>query len=152
MTDDLTALEDWLGPLIRKLEPSERRRLARDLARHLRRGQVENIKAQREPDGSAYTPRKRQRARDRAGAIRRRAMFTKIRLPRYLKAKGNAHEASVAFTHNAARIARIHQYGLRDQVNADGPSVEYPQRRLIGYGRHDIESIRDRVLNHLAGE
>jgi len=150
MSDNLEALEDWLGPLIRKLEPSQRRRLARDVARDLRRERVADIKAQRNPDGSAFAPRKRQRGREAAGSIRRRAMFRKIRLPRYLKAKGTPNEALVSFTGNAARIARVHQYGQRDTVNADGTTVEYPERRLLGFRRTTRESIRDRIINHLA--
>ena len=148
MSDDLAALEDWLGPLIRQLEPAQRRVLTRQVARDLRRRQVANIKAQRNPDGTAFAPRKRLRAR--SGAIRRRAMFQRIRLPKYLKARGDAREARVGFSGLVARIARVHQYGLRDRVERDGPTVDYPERHLLGYSADDIEAIRNSVIDHLA--
>lgn len=147
MSDDLSSLEAWLGPVIRQIEPAQRSKLAREIARDLRRRQVANIKAQRNPDGTAFEPRKRLRARQ--GAIRRRAMFSRIRLPKYLKARGTANESVVGFASRVSRIARVHQYGLRDRVAPNGPIVDYPARRLLGYSRDDIEAIADRALQHI---
>src|SRR5260363_336760 len=49
------AVEAWMGA---RLQPSARRRLARTLAVALRRSQQSRIAAQRNPDGSAFAPRK----------------------------------------------------------------------------------------------
>lgn len=57
MSDELV-LERWTAPLIAKLSPSSRRSLMRKIAVEVRREQSDRIKAQRAPDGTAYTPRK----------------------------------------------------------------------------------------------
>ena len=146
--DDLDALEDWVAPLIAKIGAKQRRALARKVAQDLRRSQRERIKAQQNPDGTAYAPRKPQH-RAQQGAIRRRAMFSKIRTAKYLKAKGTSDVAEVGFVGRVARIARVHQEGLRARVDRDGPRYDYPERRLIGYSRADRELIQDSVLRHL---
>ncbi len=38
----------------------------------------------------------------------------------------------VGFYGRVARIARVHQYGLRDRVVAGGNDVQYEQRRVLG--------------------
>lgn len=148
MADDLDALEDWVAPLIAKLGAKERRALARKVAQDLRRSQRERIKAQQNPDGTQYAPRKPQH-RAQSGGIRRRAMFSKIRTAKYLKAKGSADAAEVGFVGRVAHIARVHQEGLRARVDRDGPRYDYPERRLIGYTGADRELIQDSVLRHL---
>lgn len=62
MSDELEVLEEWAGALLAKLEPGERRKLLGQVARDLRRNQQSRIEAQKAPDGTAYAPRKRQRA------------------------------------------------------------------------------------------
>src|SRR5260363_398366 len=52
------AREAWMGARLARLQPSARRRLARTLAVALRRSQQSRIAAQRNPDGSAFAPRK----------------------------------------------------------------------------------------------
>ncbi|MGM0535552.1 MAG: phage virion morphogenesis protein [Pseudomonadota bacterium] len=148
MTDDLDALEDWAAPLLERLQPAERRKLARDIARELRKRQAARIKRQENPDGSPFAPRKPQ-AREQAGAIRRGAMFTKIRQAKYLKGRGLSDVATIGFTGRVARIARVHQYGLRDHVDRDGPWHDYPERELIGYSDADRAVIRDMILDRL---
>ncbi|SHF00431.1 phage virion morphogenesis (putative tail completion) protein [Modicisalibacter ilicicola DSM 19980] len=146
--DDLDALADWVAPLLAKVEPKQRRALARKVARDLRRSQRERIKAQQNPDGTAYAPRKPQH-RAKQGAIRRKAMFSKIRTAKYLKAKGSLESAEVGFVGRVAHIARIHQEGLRAKVDKDGPHYDYPERRLIGFSASDRELIQDALLKHL---
>ncbi|MFM9269975.1 phage virion morphogenesis protein [Halomonas elongata] len=148
MADDLQALEDWVQPLIAQLDRKARRQLARKVALELRRSQRERIKAQRNPDGTPYEPRKPQH-RAQQGAIRRRTMFSKIRTAKYLKAKGSAEAAEVGFTGHVARIAAIHQQGRRAMVDRDGPRIRYPKRRLIGYTAEDRERVMESVLQHL---
>lgn len=150
MTNDLQALEDWVTPLLDNLSSKERRALARRVAQALRRSQRERIKAQQNPDGSPYAPRKPQR-RAQKGAIRRRTMFAKIRTAKYLKARAQGDTAEVGFVGRVVRIARVHQDGLRANVDRDGPRVTYTQRRLIGFSDADRELIQDTVLRHLTG-
>ncbi|RYD88940.1 MAG: phage virion morphogenesis protein, partial [Sphingobacteriales bacterium] len=55
------------------------------------------------------------------------------------------------FLGRAARIAQVHQEGLVDQVDKDGPSYRYPVRRLLGFTQAECEQIQQVVLDHLAG-
>lgn len=144
---DLQALESWVEPLIAKLGPAERRRLARHVARELRISQRERIKAQQNPDGSAYAPRAA--LRGQAGGIRRRAMFTRLRTARFLTMKAGPNAAAVGFLGRVARIAKVHQQGLRDRVEPGGPMHQYPRRELLGFTRADRERIRDSLIDHL---
>lgn len=146
---DLQRLETWLAPLLAKLSPAEQRVLSRQLAQRLRRGNQANMAAQQGPGGQAWEPRKH-RSRDRAGKLRQGPMFRKLRTVRHLKAIGQGNEAVVAFVGRTAAIARVHHYGLRDQVAADGASYQYPARPLLGVSDAQINELLDAVLDHLS--
>lgn len=148
--DNLPALEAFAADLIAQMEPAARQELARRIARDLRPRQQKRIAAQQNPDGSSYTPRK-PKLRHQKGKIRGQ-MFAKLRTARYLKAKGTAAEAVVTFTAEISRIARVHQFGLRDQVNRKtGLEADYPERQLLGISAEDEALIRDLATEHLAG-
>lgn len=149
MDADLNQLEQWAGALLDKLEPSARRALTRSIAIDLRRSQRQRIAAQRNPDGSAYAPRKQRNLRGKDGRIRRQAMFRKLRTFQHLKPRTDADSLAVGFFGRAARIARVHQHGQRDRVAPGGPEVQYPARGLLGFTLHDRELIRQRLLDHL---
>jgi phage virion morphogenesis protein len=149
VSEGLRALDDWLAPLLANIGPSARRRLARDLARDLRRQQQQRITAQLNPDGSRFEARKAT-LRDRKGKIRRGAMFAKIRTTAHLRIDATPDQASVGFAGRVARIASVHQLGLRDRVRPGGPEVQYAQRRLLGLTETQRESVRDRILQFLA--
>ncbi len=153
MAASIEALEDWVAPLLERLQPRQRRQLAVAIARELRRDQVRNITAQRGPDGAKFAPRKRQpdaRGRIRAEAKRKSAMFTKLRTARHLKAEGTSEAAIVGFMGRTARIARIHHDGLADEVTAGGPVYRYPTRELLGISDNNVERVRDLLLAHLS--
>lgn len=147
MADDLTALANWAEPLLAKLDAGARRQLARHIAQDLRRSQAGRIADQKNPDGSPYAPRK---LRHKQGRIKRQKMFIKLRQRRHLKARVSSAEISVGFFGRVARIARVHQYGLRDRVAPDGPQADYEQRELIGFTREDRAMIEARLLEYLA--
>lgn len=158
---DLSELEDVVGGLLAKSTPAERRKLARAIGLDLRRANVQRIAAQREPDGAPFAPRKPRpkpggRLRDRRGGLksktRSRAMFAKLRRAAYLGLEANAEGAAVGFANAVvARIARVHQEGLRDRVERKpgAPEVQYARRRLLGVSPADREHILDQVLAHL---
>ncbi|MBU9391822.1 phage virion morphogenesis protein, partial [Burkholderia multivorans] len=54
------------------------------------------------------------------------------------------------FTRDVERIALVHQKGLRDRVQRDGPIVQYPARELLGLADADVKRIADIVLDFLA--
>ncbi|WP_438767894.1 phage virion morphogenesis protein [Kushneria sp. TE3] len=146
MADNIERLEDWAAPLLAKLNAKERRRLARVVATDLRRSQRERIKTQRNTDGTRYAPRKSQ---DQQGAIRRKAMFGKLRTAKYLRVRTSASGAEVGFFGQVASIAKTHQFGLRDRVAINGPRVQYEQRELLGFTDQDRTLLRDSLMHHL---
>ncbi|ARU88290.1 phage virion morphogenesis protein [Pseudomonas sp. M30-35] len=151
MADDLSALEDWAGALLSRLQPKGRRQLNTRIARELRRSQQLRIAAQRNPDGTAYAPRKaRAQLRQKQGRIKRK-MFTKLRQARYLKVQSTANTIGIGFLGRTARIARIHQYGLRDRPGKESPDTRYDRRELLGLSTDDLDMIRTSLLNHLVG-
>ena len=152
MADNMEALEEWVGPLLVRLDVKQRRALARNVARDLRRRQRERIRAQTNPDGTPFAPRKEQRLRAQQGSIKRRAMFSKLSTAKWLKATAQGDTAVVGFFGSVARIATTHQRGLKDRVSRDGPRVEYAQRELLGFTVLDREHIMDSVLEHLGEE
>lgn len=150
MADDLRALEDWAGALLARLEPKQRRQLNQGIARELRRNQQQRIAAQRNPDGTPFAPRKpRQALRSKQGRVKQK-MFTKLRQARHVKLQSDAGNIAIGFLGRTARLARVHQYGLRDRPGRSSPDVQYNRRELLGFADADLELIRGRLLDHLA--
>ncbi|ROS31937.1 phage virion morphogenesis protein [Raoultella terrigena] len=146
---ELQNVEAWLDALLAGLEPAARKRMMRELAQQLRRSQQKNIRMQRNPDGTAYEPR-RVTARTKQGRIRRQ-MFAKLRTTKYLKAIASPDSASVEFEGRVQRIARVHHYGLRDRVSRKGAEVKYSERRLLGVNNEVEELTRDILLRWIIG-
>ena len=147
---NLTLLEDWVDGLLRAISPVGRRRIAQSVAMDLRRSQQQRIADQHNSDGTPYVPRKVRKLRNKAGRIKRGKMFAKLRTAKHLKTTATADAAVVSFTGRAARIARVHQYGLTDLVTPDGPRVRYAKRMLLGFSGGDRARIRDLLLSHLS--
>lgn len=137
-----------MAALLANLEPAARNRMMRQLAQELRRSQQQNIRLQRNPDGTTFEPR-RVTARSKKGRIKRQ-MFAKLRTTKYLKTAATADSASVQFDGKVQRIARVHHYGLRDRVRRNGPEARYPARRLLGVN-DEVETItHDTLLRWLS--
>lgn len=145
---ELQQIDEWLSALLARLEPQARKRMLREVASEVRRSQQQNIRMQRNPDGSGYEPR-RVTARTKKGRIKRQ-MFSKLRTARYLKAVASADSATVEFDARVQRIARVHHYGLRDRVSKTGPQVQYAQRRLLGINDEVEDLTRDILLRWLS--
>lgn len=147
--DDLQRVDDWLAALLANLEPAARNRMMRQLAQELRRSQQQNIRLQRNPDGTTFEPRW-VTARSKKGRIKRQ-MFAKLRTTKYLKTAATADSASVQFDGKVQRIARVHHYGLRDRVRRNGPEARYPARRLLGVNDEAETITLDTLLRWLIG-
>lgn len=141
--DDLQRVDDWLAALLANLEPAARNRMMRQLAQELRRSQQQNIRLQRNPDGTAFEPR-RVTARSKKGRIRRQ-MFAKLRTTKYLKTAATADSASVQFANGVQRIARVHHYGLREKINNSKKQIKYSPRKLLGING-DVEDLLVNLL------
>ncbi|CAX57646.1 conserved uncharacterized protein [Erwinia billingiae Eb661] len=77
-------------------------------------------------------------------------MFRRLRAARFLKATAYPDAAVVGFQGNAARIARVHQYGLTDKV-AHRASAKYPARQLLGLTPTEIDGIADAIIGAMEG-
>lgn len=146
--DNLHKLDEWLTALLANLEPAARQRMMRELAQDLRRNQQNNIRLQRNPDGSGYEPR-RIMTRSKKGRIKRQ-MFVKLRTAKYLKTTATADSASVEFAGQVQRIARVHHYGLRDRISRKGPEVRYTERRLLGINGSTLELVNEGLIRWLS--
>ena len=131
---ELTALQERLAGLIASLSPAARRQMAAEIAKKLRTSQQQRIK--------------RQPVRSKKGRIKRE-MFAKLRTSRFMKAKGSDSAAVVEFTGKVQRMARVHQYGLKDRPNRNSRDVQYEARPLLGFTRDDEQMIEDVIIRHL---
>ena len=145
---ELNPFDTRLAGLIAKLSPQSRKSLAVAVSKRLRAGQQQHIKRQQAPDGTPYAPRKtRLRNKKR---LRDRAMFSKLRTARYLKAQGNSDAAVVEFVGRVQRMANVHHYGLRDRPTPHSEAVKYEARPLLGFGPDDVKIIETAVIEHIA--
>lgn len=146
--DNLHEVDAWLDALLAKLEPAERKKMLREVARDVRRIQQASMTAQRAPDGSAWEPR-RVSARTKPGRIKRK-MFVKLKTAKYLKTKATGDSAEVAFIPAVQRLARVHHYGLRDRVSKRGIMVKYAERPLLGTNGETETTVSDILFRWLA--
>lgn len=151
MADPLQQLEDWAAPLLAQLQPAQQRALVRQVARELRASQAQRIGRQQNPDGTAFEARKPQAKNRPQATTKARAMFGKLRQAKHLRVLADPSGAAVGFTGRAARIALVHQQGLRDRVRPGGTEVQYPVRQLLGFTPADIDRVRTTLLAALAG-
>lgn len=147
--DELTALENWAAPLLARLQPGERRTLARKIGTELRRSQSQRIGKQQAPDGTPYAPRKQQ-LRQKAGRVKRAKMFAKLRQAKFFKVSASPNAVSVGFVGRVSRIARVHQEGLTERVRLNGPRSLYEKRVLLGFTVQERTLINSLLTQHLA--
>ncbi|MCA7340794.1 phage virion morphogenesis protein [Escherichia coli] len=145
---ELTVLQERLAGLIASLSPAARRQMAAEIAKKLRTSQQQRIKRQQAPDGTQYAARKRQPVRSKKGRIKRE-MFAKLRTSRFMKAKGSDSAAVVEFTGKVQRMARVHQYGLKDRPNRNSRDVQYEARPLLGFNSIDMRIIERLIIGAL---
>ncbi|WP_124418843.1 phage virion morphogenesis protein [Pseudomonas sp. LBUM920] len=150
MSGNLEALETWAAGLLKQLQPAARNKLARSIGQELRRSQQKRVQTQQNPDGSKFAPRKKRDLRDKQGRILRKVeMFKKLRTATYLKVHGESNAVTVGFTGRVSRIAKVHQYGLKDRAERGAPEVRYDQRELLGFTDKDLDIIHDLLLTTL---
>jgi phage virion morphogenesis protein len=76
-------------------------------------------------------------------------MFTKLRAAKHLKLQSDASSIAIGFLGRTARLARVHQYGLRDRPGRNSPDIQYARRELLGFSPAELDMIRDQLLAHL---
>jgi len=146
---ELSAFDTRLAGLIAALSPQSRKAMAATIAKRLRKHQQQRIKQQVTPEGQPFTPRRPQPLRKKKGRIKRE-MFAKLRTAKYMKAKGTADDAVVEFTGQVQRMAKVHQYGLRDRPSVRAKEMQYPARPLLGLDAEDMKIVEDELLELLS--
>ncbi|MCS4318510.1 phage virion morphogenesis protein [Serratia marcescens] len=146
--NELSPFDARLAGLITALSPQSRKSLAVAVSKRLRASQQQNIKRQQAPDGTPYAPRKTPLRNTKR--LRDRAMFSKLRTARYMKAKGSGDDAVVEFVGRVKRMANVHHYGLRDRPTPHSDPVKYEARPLLGFSTADVKMIETAVIEHLA--
>ncbi len=147
---ELNPFDTRLAGLLARLSPQSRKSLAVAVSKRLRAGQQQHIKRQQAPDGTPYAPRKtRLRNKKR---LRDRAMFSKLRTARYLKAQGNSDAAVVEFVGRVKRMVNVHHYGLRDRPTPHSEAVKYEARPLLGFNTERLDEIQDLTMIYLSGD
>ena len=145
---NLELLTEHLGTMLKQLSDSERRKLEMHIARKLRASQKKRITSQKNPDGSAYIPRK-ERLRNKKNKIKNK-MFNVIKNAKYMRTERTAQGLAIGFAGRVAFIARVHHFGLKDKVDRDGPVVKYASRELLGFTNEEIKMIENDVLDYLS--
>lgn len=145
MNDNFDELGPWIDRIGQQLNPSQTRRLNRSIATKLRTQMKRRIKAQKDPDGRKFTPRKR----NQAGSIRQGAMFK--RLPKMIKTAYSSSHAEVGFAGRTAEVMAVHQYGKTIKPSENSKATRYPIRETVGWSDDDkkliINVIKDFLLN-----
>lgn len=147
---ELEALVEHLGTMLNQLSDAERRKLESSIGRKLRASQKSRITKQKNPDGSTYVPRK-SRLRDKKNKIKNK-MFNIIKNAKYMRLQKTSQGVAIGFSGRVAFIAGVHQYGLKDKVDTDGPTVKYASRELLGFTDQEIQIIEDEVIQHIASK
>lgn len=149
MIDDVAHIKTAFEALLKNISKPRRRLLYQQIGRELARSQRRRIKAQQNPDGTSYAPRKAKHKTK--GRINSKLMFKKIGLPAHLKLRYENEGISLGFYGGDAAIAEIHQYGLKGRVRPEfNWKVPYERRELLGFSEEDAEMIEKFVLKALS--
>lgn len=132
--------------LIAATSPKSRMQLARKIAMQLRKNNAKRIAEQKTPDGEAFIPRKEPN-RNKKGRLRNK-MFQKMATAKNLKARATPGAATVEFTVATGRLARVHHFGLEDNVRP-GIRHRYAARQLLGINNNDQGWIEEALVETL---
>lgn len=152
MSDGIEQVKLAFTDLLKNISKPRRRLLYQQIGRELARNQRRRIKAQQNPDGSPFEPRKkRKQFSKKKGRIKNQLMFKKIVSPSHLKLRYEQESISLGFYGGDAAIANIHQYGLYSSPSKYKDfKVKYAQRELLGFSEEDIEMIERFVIKAIA--
>ena len=77
-------------------------------------------------------------------------MFNLIKNAKYMRFERTTQGIAIGFAGRVAFIARVHQYGLRDKVEKDGPTVKYDPRELLGFTAEEMDMIETEVFKFIS--
>ncbi|WP_436882787.1 phage virion morphogenesis protein [Enterobacter asburiae] len=84
-------------------------------------------------------------------SLKKNEMFRRLRTYQYLRTEFSSQGARVGFSGRAAAIARIHQFGLVDDLDAHFHG-RYPERELLGLNDDDVYWMSDQILSFITAE
>ena len=152
MSDGIEQVKLAFTDLLKNISKPRRRLLYQQIGRELARNQRRRIKAQQNPDGSPFEPRKkRKQFSKKKGRIKNQLMFKKIVSPSHLKIRYEQEGMSLGLYGGDAAIANVHQYGVYSSPSKYKDfKVKYAQRELLGFSEEDIEMIERFVIKAIA--
>lgn len=152
MSDDLSALEPWLAGYLARLDPRERIKVSRAIAKMLQKRNAERIRQNIQPDGTPMEPRKPKKSKSGRIRARKGKMFKKTALARNMRTRVGPDDVELFFRPLVAGTAAVHHSGLTDKVDhriRNSIKVRYPARRLFGFSPQDRDDIMATVLDSL---
>lgn len=152
MNDDVSQIKTAFAQLLQNISKPRRRLLYQQIGRELARSQRRRVKAQQNPDGTAYEPRKPQKVRSKKPKNRVKGkMFKRIPSPSHLKLRKNENGITLGYSGGDAAIARVHQFGLKSRVSDKSAiKAQYAQRELLGFTDEDIDMIENFIIKQLS--
>lgn len=151
MSEPIEQVKTAFDHLLNNISKPRRRLMYQQIGRELARSQRRRIKAQQNPDGSAYEPRKKPKKGVKS-KIKSGKMFDKITQPRFMRLRLESEGVSLGYEGGDAVIARIHQQGLIGRVRKDWDlKVKYASRELLGFTDEDRQMVEDYVIRALSG-
>lgn len=101
------------------------------------------------PNGMAYALCEASSRRDKAGRVKRRAMFAKLRTAKHLKVRVNDAAIAIGFLGRVGHIVRVQQEGGTDVPRPDGRALRCALHELLGFCADDIQLISGQLNHHL---
>lgn len=151
MSEAIEQVKTAFDHLLNNVSKPRRRLMYQQIGRELARSQRRRIKAQQNPDGTAYEPRKTPKKKVK-GKIKSGKMFNNITQPRFMRLRLENEGISLGYEDGNAVIARIHQEGLTSRVRKDWHlKVKYASRELLGFTDEDKQMIEDYVVRAVSG-
>lgn len=84
-------------------------------------------------------------------SLKKNEMFRRLRTYQFLRTEYSSQGARVGFSGRAAAIARIHQFGLIDDLDKHFHG-RYPERELLGLNDDDVYWMSDQILSFISAE
>lgn len=151
MTNSIEQVKTAFDSLLNNVSKPRRRLMYQQIGRELARSQRRRIKAQQNPDGTAYEPRKKPKKKVKS-KVKAGKMFDKISQPKFMRLRYENEGVSLGYEGGNAVIARIHQEGLMGRVQKDWHlKVKYASRQLLGFTQDDLKMIESYVIRAISG-
>ncbi len=144
---DFGELTTWLQRIDEQLDDNQKSRLMQRISTKIKQQWSQRIRAQRDPSGAGFVPRKTKPRRflRQYRRIKTGAMFTKA--PRLLNTAYSTSHAEIGFAGRMAAIMAVHQYGQVARPSPTVRPVQYAVRETVGFSSEDEQLIIEEFEN-----